>query len=201
MSMCWYLYSYPIEIFNQVFGSATKAQARKLMNLLNDPDEGIEDDEEREIAIELAEEMLNRGIDMGRKSEEQKSVMDHILALAMNRLGLGKELKVKPRSPEPVTLKVAAELVRNAPAVDAKLLGLFDRGRRFGLTEGRQLDSYFFLKPEEIIQLKNEVARLLANPNVKWPHPDFPKAIQSNLAEPLAKVAESSEDGLYAQLG
>jgi hypothetical protein len=201
MSMCWYLYSYPVKVFERVFSSATKGQEGKLMKLITDPDEGFEDEEEQEAAVELAGEMLHDGITMEGKSEEEKDMMDRILGLAMHEVGLGKELKVKPRSPEAITLKVADELVRNAGAVDGTLIGLFKRGRRYGLSEGRRHDCYFFLRPEEVVALKEEVERLLGKADVKWPHPDFPKEIRSNLAEPLGKVAQSPGEGLYARLG
>ncbi len=200
MSMCWYLYSYPVEVFERVFSSATKGEEGKLMQLIADPDEGFEDEEEQEAAVGLAREMLHKGITMEGKGEEEKDMMDRILALAMHDIGLGEELEVKPRSPEAITLKVAEELVRNAGTVDAKLLTLFKRGRRYGLSEGRQHECYFFLRPEEVVVLKEEVERLLAKADVRWPHPDFPKAIRRNLAEPLGKVAQSPGEGVYARL-
>ena len=201
MSMCWYLHSYPIESFDQVFGSATSAQERKLIKLISDPDEGFEDDDERDAAVELAKNMMHHGIDMSDMTEDEKDMIDNILALAMHDIGLGKELKVRPRSPEPVTLKVAGAILSNAPKIDAKLLPLFNNGRRFGLSEGRRLDCYFFLTPDEVSHLKDEADRLLTESSVQWPHLDFPKFVRANLAEPLAKIAQSPGEGLYARLG
>lgn len=201
MSTCWYFHRFPLDRFRQVFGAANKKQESKLLKLINDPDEGFEDEEEGEEATEIAREMLKSGISYANKSEPQKALLDQVVIRAFNRLGLAKELGVVPMSPEAVTLKLAGELTREAKRSGASLIDILSDGRRFGTTERPALGlGYFILMPEEIRQLKAELETLLADTSATWRFPDVAEVTRTNIIAVLDKVAANAENGFYAVL-
>jgi len=199
MSTCWYLHSFSLDRFKQVFGSATPEQEEKLLEFIEDSDEGYEDDDERELAVLLAKKILHGGISYKGKREDEKVMLDDIVTRAFHEMGLGEELREKPISPEPVTLDLAEELIEHASP--GGLISFLSEGRRFGTNEpAALLMGYFILTADEVRKLKSEVDELIANPSIQWKWPQVPEQAKDNISQPLGKIAGKSNIGLYAVL-
>ena len=199
MSTCWYFHSFSLDRFKQVFGAATRQQEQKLLAFIEDPDEGYEEDDEREIAVLLAKEILHGGISYKGKGKSEKAMLDDLVTRAFHDMGLGEELEADPISPEPVTLDLAEELIKHASP--GGLISLLSEGRRFGTNEATaQLMGYFILAPDEVDKLKSEMDELIANPSIQWKWPQAPDQAKRNISQPLGKIAGKAKIGVYAVL-
>jgi len=169
------------------------------MQFVEDPDEGFEDDDEREIAVGLARHALGSGLSYEGLSKPEKGVLDQVVKMAFHDMGLSDALKLEPVSPEPITLIQAEAIVRQAGARGLQLLPVLAEGRRFG-TDERPSQPYFILAPSEVVKMREELGALLADSSIQWPFPQIAASVRSNLLSVLDKVAGKSGLALYATL-
>lgn len=199
MSTCWYFHTFPWDRLAAVFGGATSAVESQLMQFVEDPDEGFEDDDEREVAVRLARHALGSGLSYDGLSKSEKGLLDQVVKMAFHDMGLADALKLEPVSREPITLNQAEAIVRQARARGLKLLPVLADGRRLR-TDERPSQPYFILEPSEVVKMRDELGVLLADSSIQWPVPHLTAWVRSHLLSVLDNAAGKSGLAVYATL-
>jgi hypothetical protein len=154
------------------------------------------EEQELEARAEVATEVLTKVIHYEGKTRDQASELDHAVKMLFHWMGMGKTLKTKQIS-DGLTVQVAGELARVAKKWKPNsLLLILDYGRRFGETKLTSCE-YVVFTHTEMRQLRDDVAELIANPDVPWTHPDFPIAASRDLVVPLEKHLRDKSLGFY----
>jgi len=197
--MCWYYYTFPIDVMKRICGQATAKEEKKLIKAVTDPDETDFDEDQIVIVKRLAKEVLHKGIDYTDKDGEETDMLDMIVTTMFSHMGMEKELQLKPVSQDPMTIHLAVELFQAAQAASLPLLPPILHGRRFG-DDAPTLCNYVFLSREELTQVRTEALKLRDDKTIKWKFPETPQLIDKMLVYCIDRALKDSSLWLYGHL-